>query len=48
LKKSINDGKAGDYIKMKNFIDSLAYEARVGQIFGHGASPRQPKQTTDA
>ena len=32
LKKSINDYKSGDYIKMKNFIESLAYEARFPAV----------------
>jgi hypothetical protein len=32
LKKSINDFKAGDYVKMKNFIESLAYEARFPAV----------------
>jgi hypothetical protein len=32
LKKSINDYKAGDYVKMKNFIESLAYEARFPAV----------------
>jgi hypothetical protein len=32
LKKSINDYKSGDYISMKNFIESLAYEARFPAV----------------
>jgi len=32
LKKSINDYKAGDHVKMKNFIESLAYEARFPAV----------------
>jgi hypothetical protein len=32
LKKTINDYKAGDYVKMKNFIESLAFEARFPAV----------------